>query len=122
MELGKKGMYYAMDAFLAGMLLLGVSVLLLQTPFYESDVEQKSFITQDMLSILSELKIVEVNSSFIDDEIAHKLSNDFMSYDSPNWFIYNNQIEVKKSCNNWYNFPEETYKFFQYLNSCIPSY
>ena len=55
--------------------------------------------------------------NFIDDGLAHKLSNDFMEYDSSNWFIYNNQIEVKKSCNNWYNFPEETYKFFQYLNS-----
>jgi len=58
-----------------------------------------------------------VIDDFVDDDIAHKLSNDFMDFDSPNWFKYNNQVEVKKSCNNWYNFPEETYKFFQYLNS-----
>jgi Rps23 Pro-64 3,4-dihydroxylase Tpa1-like proline 4-hydroxylase len=58
-----------------------------------------------------------VIDDFVNDDIAHKLSNDFMDFDSPNWFKYNNQVEVKKSCNNWYNFPEETYKFFQYLNS-----
>jgi Rps23 Pro-64 3,4-dihydroxylase Tpa1-like proline 4-hydroxylase len=58
-----------------------------------------------------------VIDDFVDDDIAHKLSNDFMDFNSPNWFKYDNQVEVKKSCNNWYNFPEETYKFFQYLNS-----
>lgn len=58
-----------------------------------------------------------VIDDFVDEDIAHKLSNDFMDFGSPNWFKYDNQVEVKKSCNNWYNFPEETYKFFQYLNS-----
>jgi Rps23 Pro-64 3,4-dihydroxylase Tpa1-like proline 4-hydroxylase len=58
-----------------------------------------------------------VIDNFVDDEIAHKLSNEFMSFDSTNWFSYGNAIEVKKTCNNWYNFPGETYKFFQYLNS-----
>jgi Rps23 Pro-64 3,4-dihydroxylase Tpa1-like proline 4-hydroxylase len=58
-----------------------------------------------------------VIDNFVDDEIAHKLSNEFMSFDSEHWFSYGNQVEVKKACNNWYHFPEETYKFFQYLNS-----
>jgi Rps23 Pro-64 3,4-dihydroxylase Tpa1-like proline 4-hydroxylase len=58
-----------------------------------------------------------VIDNFVDDEIAHKLSNEFMHFDSEHWFSYNNKIEIKKTTNNWYNFPEETYKFFQYLNS-----
>jgi Rps23 Pro-64 3,4-dihydroxylase Tpa1-like proline 4-hydroxylase len=58
-----------------------------------------------------------VIDNFVDDEIAYKLSNEFMSFDSNHWFSYDNEIEVKKTSNNWYNFPEETYKFFQYLNS-----
>ena len=58
-----------------------------------------------------------VIDNFVDDEIAHKLSNEFMHFDSEHWFSYNNKIEIKKTSNNWYNFPEETYKFFQYLNS-----
>ncbi|MCA9478134.1 MAG: VWA domain-containing protein [Nanoarchaeota archaeon] len=67
----KKGMYHSMDALLAGMLLLGVAVFLLQTPFYESAVEQKSFIAEDVLSVLSEMKVSELNSTFIDVEIAN---------------------------------------------------
>lgn len=69
MELGKKAIYHSMDAILAGLLLLGVAVFLLQTPFYEQKIEQKSFITEDMLSILSELKVDEVNHPFITQEI-----------------------------------------------------
>lgn len=67
----KKGMYHSMDALLAGLLLLGVAVILLQTPFYENNVEQKSFISEDMLSILSELKVYEVSDPFITQEIAN---------------------------------------------------
>jgi Rps23 Pro-64 3,4-dihydroxylase Tpa1-like proline 4-hydroxylase len=55
--------------------------------------------------------------NFVDDKIAHELSNEFMDFYSPDWFSYDSEIEVKKACNNWYNFPKETYKFFQYLNS-----
>jgi Rps23 Pro-64 3,4-dihydroxylase Tpa1-like proline 4-hydroxylase len=58
-----------------------------------------------------------VIDNFLNVELAKKLSNEFMDYDSPNWFVYNNAIEVKKANNNWYHFPSETYKFLQYLNS-----
>lgn len=58
-----------------------------------------------------------VIDNFVDEELAKKLSNEFMDYESPNWFVYNNDLEIKKACNNWYNFPKETYRFLQYLNS-----
>lgn len=54
---------------------------------------------------------------FIQEDIALKLSEEFMPYESKEWFVYDNPLEIKKSCNNWYNFPKETYNFFQYLNS-----
>ena len=57
-------MYHSMDAILSGMLLLGVAIFLLQTPYYESTPEQKNFIAQDMLSILSEFEISELDNSF----------------------------------------------------------
>lgn len=69
MELDKRGIYYSMDAILAGLLLLGVSVFLLQTPFYQSDIEQESFITEDMLNILAELKVYEISHPFITEQI-----------------------------------------------------
>lgn len=66
----KKGMYYTLDALLAGLLLVGVAVILLQLNFYEPQTTPKSFITQDMLNILDELTIQELNySSFIQSEL-----------------------------------------------------
>ena len=45
--------------------------------------------------------------NFVDDKIAYELSNEFMDFYSPDWFSYDSEIEVKKACNNWYNFPKE---------------
>ena len=58
-----------------------------------------------------------VIDNFLNEELALKLSNEFMDYESPNWFVYNSDLEIKKACNNWFCFPGETYKFFQFLNS-----
>ena len=58
-----------------------------------------------------------VIDNFLPENLALKLSNEFMDYDSPNWFVYDNPLEIKKSCNNFYYFPPETYRFIQYLNS-----
>lgn len=54
---------------------------------------------------------------FLDKDLANKLSDDFLEYDNPNWFGYNNPLENKKTNNNWYFFPPETYKFIDFLNS-----
>lgn len=58
-----------------------------------------------------------VIDDFINIEMANKLSDEFLPYDSDGWFVYDNPLEVKKACNNWYHFPPATYQFFQYLNS-----
>ena len=58
-----------------------------------------------------------VIDNFLEEDYALELSNEFMDYDSPNWFVYQNDLEIKKACNNWFNFPKETYTFFQALNS-----
>ena len=54
---------------------------------------------------------------FLDKEQAIKISQEFPEYNSNYWFSYNNPLENKKSCNNWYAFGTETYKTFAYLNS-----
>jgi hypothetical protein len=58
-----------------------------------------------------------VFDDFLNPEFAESLSNQFPPYDSEKWFSYNNPLEVKKTINNWYEFPAETYNFISYLNS-----
>lgn len=65
----KKAIYYTMDGMLAGLLIVGITILLLQSSYYEPNIDQKSFITQDFLNTLSEIKISEINNTFIQQEI-----------------------------------------------------
>lgn len=55
--------------------------------------------------------------NFFDIDKAKRIEQEFPEYNCPAWFEYNNQLEVKRSCNNWYYFGPETYKTFAYLNS-----
>lgn len=59
-----------------------------------------------------------VIDDFFPIEKARQLSQEFPEYDDTSWFFYNNPLEKKKSNNNWYDFPSETYKTFSFLNSC----
>lgn len=58
-----------------------------------------------------------VIDNFFTSEFANILSQEFPSYESAVWQGYNNQIEVKKICNNWNLFPKNTYSTFSYFNS-----
>jgi Rps23 Pro-64 3,4-dihydroxylase Tpa1-like proline 4-hydroxylase len=55
--------------------------------------------------------------NFLEEDYAIKLSEEFIDYNHPSWFVYDNPLENKKACNNWYHFPPTTYEFFQKLNS-----
>ncbi|MGV8172275.1 MAG: vWA domain-containing protein, partial [Candidatus Woesearchaeota archaeon] len=67
----KKAIFYTMDALLASMLLIGAVALIYITHSPDDiDIEQQTFISQDILTVLSELKISELNNSFITQEIA----------------------------------------------------
>lgn len=55
--------------------------------------------------------------NFFDLETARKIESEFPNYNCPAWFEYNNPLEIKRTCNNWYYFGPETYKIFSYLNS-----
>jgi len=54
---------------------------------------------------------------FFIQEFAKQLEFEFISYESPKWFVYKNQIEDKKALNDWNIFPKNTYQIFSYLNS-----
>lgn len=58
-----------------------------------------------------------VIDDFMPIDQAKELSADFVDYNNKDWFEYNNPLEVKKTCNNWWGFPPTTYKFIQHLNS-----
>jgi Rps23 Pro-64 3,4-dihydroxylase Tpa1-like proline 4-hydroxylase len=40
-----------------------------------------------------------------------------MDYNYPKWYCYNNPLENKKTCNDWWEFPPKTYEFFMHLSS-----
>ena len=54
---------------------------------------------------------------FFNNDFAYKLADEFPAFESDIWHEYNNQIEVKKMCNNWNVFPKNTYSIFSYFNS-----
>jgi hypothetical protein len=54
---------------------------------------------------------------FFNNDIAQRLSEEFMDYESPHWLSYDNLIENKKACNDWNKFPDLTYKVFNELTS-----
>lgn len=51
--------------------------------------------------------------NYFPTEIAKKLESQFPDYEDPDWWVYDNSLENKKTLNNWARFPAETYKAFQ---------
>ena len=58
-----------------------------------------------------------VLKNFLQTEVAEKAALEFPKFNSSDWQIYNNALEVKKLLNHWNKFGPMTYKLFYYLNS-----
>jgi Rps23 Pro-64 3,4-dihydroxylase Tpa1-like proline 4-hydroxylase len=58
-----------------------------------------------------------IMDGFQDEDLARKLSSEFIDFDNKDWYDYDNPLEVKRTLNNWWNFPPTTYRFIEYLNS-----
>lgn len=59
-----------------------------------------------------------VIDNFLEDSFAEAVANEFPSFESTQYNgEYNNQIELKKTCNIWDKFLPNTYKLLTYLNS-----
>lgn len=67
----RKGIYYSMDALFAGLLLVGVAATLLTLSFYEPSIDEKTFLTQDLLNVLGAIHIIDMNAPFVLAEIAN---------------------------------------------------
>jgi len=50
-----------------------------------------------------------VIDNFFPDDVAYQLSNDFLGYNDPVWYKWDNPIEHKGLCSNWSVFPKTTY-------------
>lgn len=59
----------------------------------------------------------QVIDNFFSQAQAKTISQEFPDYNSDIWYCYNNPLENKKTCNNWYQFGPETYKTLTILNS-----
>jgi Rps23 Pro-64 3,4-dihydroxylase Tpa1-like proline 4-hydroxylase len=71
-----------------------------------------------MNDIIMEVEPFEyfIIDNFLPVDKAKKLSDEFPDYHSPNWYDYDNPLELKKTINNWFYFPPETYQLFTELN------
>ncbi len=58
-----------------------------------------------------------VIDGFFEDDVADVLADEFLDYNSDEWYFYGNKIENKKALNNWNAFPKATYQAFLTLNS-----
>lgn len=58
-----------------------------------------------------------VIDNFFELDVAKSLSREFPCYESSSWHVYENQIENKKTSNNWNLFPSLTYRVFRHLCS-----
>lgn len=58
-----------------------------------------------------------VIDNFFKPEAAEALEAEIPSYDSDDWYFYNNSIEHKKTQNSWDKFPSATYRAFAELQS-----
>lgn len=56
-------------------------------------------------------------SDFFTDNTIKTLQSEFLDYDDPRWLYYNNEVENKKTLNDWNVFPPMTYKVFSALCS-----
>lgn len=59
----------------------------------------------------------KIIDNIISKDKAKKISQEFPDYNSSVWYCYNNPLENKKTCNNWYHFGPETYSLLTELNS-----
>jgi len=55
--------------------------------------------------------------SFLPEDFARDLSNEFDDYDGDHWHKYSNTIEEKRTCNQWNLFQPKTYTYFQIICS-----
>jgi hypothetical protein len=69
--ISKKGIYYSMDALLAGIFLITALFLMITSPIHESRFQQRNYLSQDLLNSLSELTISEIDSIKIQELIAN---------------------------------------------------
>jgi Rps23 Pro-64 3,4-dihydroxylase Tpa1-like proline 4-hydroxylase len=59
-----------------------------------------------------------VIDDFLNESVANKIATDFPAYDSGLFNgEYDNQIELKRTCNIWDRFPASIYQLITYLNS-----
>jgi hypothetical protein len=68
--MSKKGVYYTIDAILAGILITGALTLIIINPFYDSSYASKNYLSEDLLNALSSLKLADItHHPFVIQEI-----------------------------------------------------
>lgn len=58
-----------------------------------------------------------VLDNFLEEDFANELAKEFLEFENPNWYTYENALEIKKATNNWNLFGPSTYHFFTHVLS-----
>jgi hypothetical protein len=103
--ISKKGIYYSIDAILAGIFLISAIYLMVQTPIHEVSYQQKSYFSQDLLNSLSELKLSEVNSAEIQWAIANGTleGNKSVMEQAGEYWAINDPVAARNLINSSFN-------------------
>ncbi|MFH1770228.1 MAG: vWA domain-containing protein [archaeon] len=67
----KKGLFFSVDAFFAIMLLIIGVILVANYTFRDVSTEQIDLLSKDLLTSLGEMKVVDVNDSWVRDQITY---------------------------------------------------
>ncbi|PIN68241.1 hypothetical protein COV94_05745, partial [Candidatus Woesearchaeota archaeon CG11_big_fil_rev_8_21_14_0_20_57_5] len=63
-------MYFTMDALMAAVLLIGTVLLVSQLTTHRTGTEHISFVAEDLLNALQSVPVKDLQSSFVQSEIA----------------------------------------------------
>jgi Rps23 Pro-64 3,4-dihydroxylase Tpa1-like proline 4-hydroxylase len=58
-----------------------------------------------------------VLDNFLEEDTALQIAKEFPNFEDPNWYSYENALEIKKATNNWNVFGPTTYQFFTHVLS-----
>jgi len=95
----KKGFLFTTDAIIAGIILVSSILIFSNLYIEEKDSSHLTFLTSDVLNILSELKITEINNTYVRELINNSeiqnLNNSVIEQIGEFWALNKTNISVK---------------------------
>ena len=69
--MNRKALYFSIDAFLASVLLITAAYMIFQFTDSKPDIRQIDYVSKDITNAISEIKINELNNSWVQAQISN---------------------------------------------------